>query len=380
VRVELRWRLAPASEEYVCRYFVVPDAGLDVVRAGYELGPRSHHLLLWSTSLGAEAVDGSEQVIRNCDRDAESHAAIDGLLLGAQPGAASFSFPSGAALRLRGGQVLLVEQHAINAATEPAEVSATLSFHPARAPISMEVGLLHYYNWAIHVSPASEATTRMRCALPENVRLLFAHGHMHARGTSFRAWTTQRGESDPFYLSSAGDAVPTALVPVVDVPAGDGIEFECAYANRDALSVYQGLSANEDEMCSFTAFYLGAAGRRMDLSAEVCAERGSGVIGQGALDCHGIESCVSGVLATIADPVLQMHATQDCWLAGCASATLTFRDFAFCRATHCAEACGVTAQSAGLLAAQASEPGCLSCLQSSCAAISQSCATSACEV
>src|SRR4029453_9409319 len=107
---------------------------------------------------------------------------------------------------LRGGQVLLIEQHAINASTEAAEASASLSLHPARSPVSAEVGLLHYYNWAIRVSPGAEATARMRCTLPTSVQLLFAHGHMHARGNSFRAWTTQRGESDPFYLSDAGDA------------------------------------------------------------------------------------------------------------------------------------------------------------------------------
>jgi hypothetical protein len=378
--VELRWQLAPANEEYVCRYFVVPDGGLDVVRAGYELGPGSHHMLVWSTSLSAEAVDGFADVIRHCDRDTTSHAAIDGLLLGAQPGAGSFGFPSGAALRLRGGQVLLIEQHAINASPEPIEASATLSFHTANSPVTAEVGLLHYYNWAIRVAPGSEAIARMRCVLPQSVQLLFAHGHMHARGNSFRAWTKQRGESDPFYVSSAGDAPSTALVPAVDVTAADAIEFECAYANHDARTVYQGLSASSDEMCSFTAFYLAAGGRRMDWLAEGCAAPGSGVIGQGTLDCHGIESCLAGALASIADPVLQTAATQECWLAGCPAAPLTFRDFASCRATHCAQACGVMAETAGLLAAQASEPGCLSCLEGSCADVSDSCAASACEL
>jgi hypothetical protein len=376
--VELAWRLEAASEEYVCRWFVVPEGGLDVTRASYELGAGSHHLLVWSTSLAPNQVPQGVPLIRHCDTDAPSHAALTGLLLGAQPGTAAFEFPEGAALRLGAGQVLLVEHHAVNASSEAVDVDARVTLQPSVTPIREEVGLLHYYDWAIHVPPAATAATRMRCVVPEPLRLLSVHGHMHERGRAFRAWSSGSGESAPFYRSDQWDGAPQSLTPSVEIAEREPIEFACEFDNPGPFDFYQGLSAQHSEMCSFTAFYVAHDGARLGQTAEWCGEPGSGVIGQGSLACAEIEACLSGVLAAFSDPIAQGNAAQDCWLAGCPDATLAFMDFAVCRARHCSPACGVLPESAWLVASARESAECADCVAARCTSAIQACIGSAC--
>ena len=47
--LELEADVAPGDEETVCRYFVVPQAGLSVARFAHSLSDRTHHLLLFPT-------------------------------------------------------------------------------------------------------------------------------------------------------------------------------------------------------------------------------------------------------------------------------------------------------------------------------------------
>jgi hypothetical protein len=378
LRLAIDAAVPPGNEEYVCRYFVVSENGFDVSGFEQRLDPGSHHLLLWQTTLEPENVeDRLDSVIRHCDTDVDSHAAISGMLYGAQPGNASLRYPRGAALRLKPGLVMMLEHHVVNSGQSTLSSHTEIDLIPANAEIRAEAGLLHFYDWAIHVPAHSSGQTRMRCAIAEPLELVFLHGHMHERGRSFRAWVARAGESLPLLDTPVWNRPTESLNPPFSLVAGDAVEFECLYENPDAIDVGQGTSARRDEMCSLTAGYVARSGERMDAFSEACALRGSGVIGHGSLDCAGIEACIASAVASVTDPAT-IRAAQSCFLQGCPTKSIPFAELAICRAEHCRDACNPSVESAGFVAKPADASACTSCLSRNCEAETARCGVSSC--
>jgi hypothetical protein len=371
--------VGPAREEYLCRYFVIPEGGLDVSRFVQRLGPRAHHLLVFHTTLTAADVAGENDVIRQCNFDVKSHSALGGLLYGGQPGTRDLAYPPDVALNLSAGQVVLLELHVVNESGEDHRAHAELELGRAPAPPAFEAGILHYYDWAIDVPPLGSGRTRMRCAVPEPLTLVFLHGHMHARGRDFRAWIARAGRELPLHETRDWDEPTRVLEPGVRLEAGDAVEFECVYENDSSWPLRQGLSALADEMCSLTAGYFTDSGRRLDAFGEGCALPDSGVVGHGALGCAEIEGCLAAAVASSADAVEMSRATQPCWLAGCPRASLAFHDLALCRFVSCEAVCGLAAVSAGLVSEPADPAACEGCLAEHCAREVSACGPESCE-
>ena len=379
LRMAIDVKIPAASEEYVCRYVVVPDGGFDVAGFEQRLDPHSHHLLLWHTTFQPSDVEARlDTVIRRCDDDVESHAAISSMLYGAQPGAASLRYSPGAALRLMPGAVVLLEHHVVNAGGSELSTHAEIDLVPADGPLRAEAGLLHFYDWAIHVPPRSSSRTRMRCAIAEPLELVFVHGHMHERGTEFRAWVDRAGESIPLLHTAAWNEPTKRLSPPLGLWSGDAVEFECSYDNPDAIEVAQGTSAQKDEMCSLTAGYVALSGKRLNAFAESCALPGSGVVGHGSLDCAGIEDCIATAIQRAPGSVEATRQAQSCFLEGCPAKTIPFLDLAICRGERCAELCNPSFESAGFVARPRDEAACSACLALNCEAHVTACASSSC--
>ena len=69
-------------------------------------------------------------------------------------------------------------------------------------------------------------------------------------------------------------------------PAGSSIRFECDYANQSDQTFVQGLRAEKDEMCMFSAFYYPEVGEDDD-----CAS--GDMHGTGTRTCAQTNSCLS---------------------------------------------------------------------------------------
>ncbi|MGH8309974.1 MAG: hypothetical protein ACRETX_09290, partial [Steroidobacteraceae bacterium] len=236
-----------------------------------------------------------------------------------------------------------------------------------------------FYDWAIDVPPLGRATSRMRCAIPEPLELVFLHGHMHARGRAFRSWVRRGTELLPLFESNTWNAATEQLEPSFKLDSGDAIEFECEYENPGSVRVRQGLSARDDEMCSLTAAYVTAGGARLDPLSEACGLDHSGVVGQGSLGCAGIEACIATAIDSTSDVVEAARASQSCWLGGCPERSIAFRALAFCRFESCVEPCGLNVDSAGLVAAPSDPAACQACMGASCADPWARCQAPGCE-
>ena len=367
-------------EEYVCRYFVVPDGGFRVARFAQQLDPRSHHLLVFRTSLTAADVrDDLDRLIHDCDSDLKSHAALQGILHGAQPGEAELHYPEGVTLELVANEVLLVEHHVVNDSSTEISTHAELTLLSADEHALKNAGLFHFYDGAIDVPPLARATTRMRCAVAEPLELIFLHGHMHQRGRAFHAWVRRGTELLPLFESKSWNAPTQQLEPVYPVLAGDAIEFECEYENSGSTRVRAGLSARDDEMCSLSAAYVTARGERLDPLAEGCGLDHSGIIGQGTLGCSGIEACLANAVDSTANVLEAARVSQPCWLRACPDRAIAFQDLALCRYTSCAQICGLRADTAGFVAAPSDPAACGACVDAHCGEPSARCTAAGCE-
>ena len=369
--LELEADVSAGDEQTVCRYFVVPDAGLAVARFQHTLSDRTHHLLLFPTYLTPDQIP-VEGIIHDCEGDSPDKLVAPGILYGGQPGGASVTFPEGSSLRLPGGAVVLMEQHVVNTGVDAVHAHAQLDLFAAEPHATREAGMLHFYDWAIYVPARGQGRAEMQCDIPADIELAFGHGHMPQRGTNFQAWILDPDGSRRDLLETQDwDSATQSFTPNVTIPAGSRVRFACDYQNDDDRAYYQGLSAVENEMCSLTLGYAGVDGKRRPPPYEWCGSPTSGVVGAGGFGCQSIEQCISTAWA--AGIAGFGPALQGCWNQGCELAPVAYRDLALCRATHCESACEVAPGLAGVVALASTSLGCLECVAANCPQQQQAC-------
>jgi len=207
----------------------------------------------------------------------------------------------------------------------------------------------------------------MRCPIANDVTLLTAGAHMHARGIGYRAFADIAGAApagEPFYTTTEWQH-PDYYVGGIGLPAGSSLRFSCDYANPTDRAVVQGPTA-DDEMCMLSAFYYPAQG----YDDEICA--GMDSHGAGSRSCAQTLSCIQ-----LCDPADAPRFTegsaavgacfQKCVAESCANVTGTLFPQLLCTQAHCAEAC----------AAYGAE--CSACVQDFCKPELDACQALACD-
>lgn len=201
--------------------------------------------------------------------------------------------PSDVAVKISKGDVLLLNFHMINATEKPIDSCLKMNLHgiPA-AQAKHEAGLLFAYNAFITVPPMGESTARMACPVDKDYTLASANSHMHARGDGYIANLLDKAPTDPtaavvkeLYKGTAWDDPRATVFDVpVQLKAGQYIDFQCHYTNKEPRSVSQGF-ASTDEMCMFTGMYW-----PMDLDFENCRKPKSATRGASAGITYGYGS------------------------------------------------------------------------------------------
>src|SRR5260221_5060764 len=80
--------------------------------------------------------------------------------------------------------------------------------------------------------------------------------------------------------------LPTFFLGFMKIAAGSKIRFVCEYASQEDRTIVQGLSASQNEMCMFNAFYYPA----MTPDDEACADADE--VGTGNSTCAETTSCL----------------------------------------------------------------------------------------
>lgn len=377
-QLRLSHSVGPGEERSVCQYFVLPEKAVDIERIEHSLSVGSHHILLMETVLTPEDVATRlGQTLDNCETRPERVQGISSIIYGGQPGEASVQYPEGSALRMPAGTVMLLEHHVVNTTSRVIDAEARVNLWQASTPVTRFGGVLHYYDWAIHVPPRSTGMTQLRCRIPEALTIAFGHSHMHDRGVEYRAYRLSGTNRELLFEARGSESVTRQFVPYFEVEAGDNIELECRYDNSTDQAFFQGLSASDNEMCSFIAGYVARSGSRMPLIDEWCLGEGSGVVGHGDLDCAGIDACMLAKADTLGAVDLEARGPQECFLRGCPDATIPFTELVQCRAQRCAAVCAVEGPE-NIVARGYRNPACQACVSAQCSEPAQQCAASRC--
>ena len=287
-----------------CQLFVAPKEGLFVRKDEVRFTAGSHHVLLYRTpytklpteNSKGEKIDGTK--VHDCADGATAEWNVDGVLAGSQSGDGDSllgELPDGVAVKVDPGTVLVMNTHYLNASSKPIEADARINLYtlPA-AQVKTEAGVLFYYNPFILIPENGTATARMRCTVQEDISLVRVQSHMHRRGVGFAAYLgdSAGANQQEIYANTEWEKVPAkAFSPMLQIKAGQTLDYRCDYKNPEARTVTQGQST-KDEMCMLIGPYF-----PRNAALENCAndkgEIAATWIGSGTATCADTLGCVS---------------------------------------------------------------------------------------
>jgi hypothetical protein len=320
--------IAPGQETEQCQYVVV-DQEVDITRFEHVYTRGSHHLLLYQTDLAPSAVTAERF---DCTGAQFTELGVAGIAYAAQVPAGDLAYPTDVGLRAEAGSVLLVQTHYLNASSEPLEAQVRLNLWFAAQPAPVLAGTLFFYDWAIHVPAGQPATAHMRCAIPEDVTLVFGMSHMHKRGVGYRATLEGAGgnaaPTELFATTEWEGVEPRRYAPAMAVEGGSTIDYRCDFQGEAGRTIVEGPSADANEMCMFIASYY----PRLDQPTELCAGPGSGPVFTGTKTCNETLSCVRGA-------GVDAVASEACLVDTCAASSAPAVELMKCVNFQCGAAC-----------------------------------------
>lgn len=356
--------IAPGVETTQCKLVALPDADSFAVGFAHDLSAGSHHVVVYRTDLTSIPVGG--EVAHDCyDTPVADMMHVTGVLYGSQVPHGEVALPKGVGLPLSRGEVVLLQAHYLNATAAPLDALATVTLDTVGEGITQRAGIMAFYDGMIRVPAGATAQASMSCAIPDDITLLAVFAHEHARGVGFRAWVDGPDgalSSAPFY-TSADWVHPQPLSSPVSVHAGSRLRFACDYDNHaGARDYYQGLSAQDDEMCAFGGLYFPA----MPETADYCIDKDR--LGTGDQTCKQALACRRQCPN---DPALDHDGLspclQTCYATSCPSATKPLLAVGSCTQSRCATEC-----------AHRPSTDCDACIDSQCAAQVDACNAAPC--
>jgi hypothetical protein len=364
--------VAAGTDVYRCAYVVASAVDTFLVGASHVATPGTHHVLVFRTDLSSIPVGG--------DAPADCYAGpsspmrhMRGEVYGSQARTGSFAFPASVGLPLRGGEVLLVQVHFLDAGAKDIDASVDLVLATSPQGISTSAGVFFFDDPFIDLAPGALGRASMRCLVPSDITIVSASSHDHARAQTVAAFLDPPAGAPatrPFY-SALDAANPLPLQASIPVAAGSRVRFACSYQNVGGTAeVLQGLDIQATEMCVLSGAYYPV----MNTRAELCALAPDD-FGTGAATCTQTLACVNACPAGTAPPAdLGLSTTPNvdpCWqrcvVASCGDASAPLLSLERCAQTRCITEC----------AAPSSNP-CAACQAAQCPVESSACASDTC--
>ena len=259
----------PGQERTMCiRKRLPTDRPIRVGQIVNELGPASHHMIVYRLAEGDET-EAPEDCVPFVDVLDPSKGAP---LAVTQKSEETIALPPGVAFTLDPGQLVRIELHFINATDEPQELRATSTFvEISEDAFEQEADFLFVGNPDINIDAGSDFTLDTPfLPMPDNlsnIQIFAVTGHEHQWGTGVTAGikTGEGGEATSIYQPADFQwSEPETIYhdPQVTMPAGGGFSFTCDWHNASTDPVGFGESV-DDEMCFFWAYYYPSQGAKI---------------------------------------------------------------------------------------------------------------------
>ena len=309
VSFDMRVSVPAYGEAHSCQFVRMPSDATYVGGGGYATTSGTHHFLLFRTA----PIDPPPPLDTpvDCYEGAGVMRFERGFVSGGQLRTESADFPPGAALAFQPNELLLMQGHFLNAGASSLTASVHVDLRVADpGSVKWKVGTFRFYDPYIYVPPHGVATARMRCHLHHDVTILSAGSHMHRLGTAYRAYFDPMAlprAATPFFTTTDWQHFPYWAGPLTAI-AGSAIRFECDYRSDADVPIVQGLSADKNEMCMFSAFYV----PEQDDDENDCTSMD--MHGSGTRSCAETNSCLALCSPTDAPQFGQGRAdVGECW-------------------------------------------------------------------
>lgn len=275
MQTQIEMTLSPGQENEICQLVLVTqDINLNSSEGLYTSG--SHHALVYQTeykdviptqTVDGQTIDGSK--MHHCQTPTAlwkstgvivGGRGVDGNASGAISGVA---LPSDVAIKIKKGDVLLINLHMINTSDQPIDAcyKANLNSIPA-SQVKHEAGTIFWYNPFITVPANGASTARMACPITQDISLQTAVSHAHKRMDDYSAKllsgdpeATGTTTVKTLYTNKDWENPITKVFdPPLALTKGQWIDYQCHYTNPENRDVAQGFQTT-DEMCMFVGAY-----------------------------------------------------------------------------------------------------------------------------
>jgi hypothetical protein len=363
VQYSMQTTIAASTEDERCR-FVQTTEDMWVSHEDVRYTPGSHHFLVWNTSyttiptvnIQGATVDTTQ--VFDCVGGPAAGWKTEQIFGGAQAADAPpllGELPTGVALHIPAGSVLVLDLHVLNTTATALTPTAVINMDTIpQSQVTQEAGIYFFYNPFIVVPPNSMAEAHMSCPVTSDVTLVTTQTHMHKWGLGGAANLEESTGAmmKQLYTSSVWTDPPvTEWSPGMALTAGQQIDYECHYENTGTTTIVQGLSAATNEMCVLMGAYY-----PRDIEFETCSTSttwnlndlsdAATYIGSGTATCSDSLTCISNASSD--------EAFYACMVDSCPGAAVSLT-----AALACFNANGNNAQTA--CATQAAE-----CIETTC--------------
>jgi hypothetical protein len=269
-----------------CDYAVTPN-GKPIDVSAFELHATAgtHHFVVWEY-LGKDSdpadfwngIAYSAGCIGLGPQDGFSTTAN---LFGMQSANARVEFPPGIAVRLEPHAAVYSNLHLHNYKSEPVKGQAVFNFIRAKkGTVKHHAQNLTVGSFNIDVPAHGTASITGEWHSPGDLHIVQLSTHQHHRGTGVSIHHIDAAGNDlgELVLTRSWEHPTVRWFPeAMQLPAGEGLRFTCAWENPDDHAVHFGVTA-EDEMCFVTGYFY--------LDDDSAKATGPGCIPQGAgLEC-----------------------------------------------------------------------------------------------
>jgi hypothetical protein len=299
VQFRMTTSIAAGVEGEWCQFVTAPAAAMRVQRDEVRFTEGSHHFLLYETAYTAipTLTDDGRPVdtagVFDCSSGPTDGWSVTKLIGGSQnsDGASILAFPDDVAMPVRGGAVLLMNAHYLNATDRALTPEVRINLWTAAAAAApIDGDILFLYNPLIKLPAMGASRARWQCPVHADISLANVQSHMHRRGVGYAAAIAGQA---PFYENERWERVPVRVFdPPLQIAAGAAFDYHCDFDHGEDRDVYQG-PRSTDEMCMLIGSYW-PADPRIANCPDVAGGGGGTWLGEGEATCAQTWTCLQG--------------------------------------------------------------------------------------
>ncbi len=241
------------TERQVCKHVNLPaDVPFDVVRMHSSMVGTSHHFNAYKMLTNpTDPVSPGDAVVHDCSPAQEQLNGDAAYIFGAALPERNLETPAGVAFHLQPQQVIILEQHVINAGESVIQGGVTFELYAPAPSVTIEhhADVMWMANWAIFLPAGQETSSTEFCTVPYDAQIFGLQSHTHSLGVHFsiEKWTPS-GTTHVYDSTDWAHPPYLELTPRLALAAGEGLEWTCTWNNTTGNLVTAGQNST-DEMC-----------------------------------------------------------------------------------------------------------------------------------